>query len=665
MLARAAPPAVPLPPIRRLPELHAGRRLVAALIAVSAAVLTLPAGWATAAPTGPDQVGPNQVGPTRPGPTRVGPTRPGPARIEPVSIAVVDGPSGDQAVTIDADLYLPDGGAPPGPLPAVLSAHGFGGSKHSDAARHQLLAGEGYVVLAPSSRGFGDSTGAVALGHRDYEVADAVQLLDWLAARPEVALDAPGDPRVAIVGVSYGGALGLQVAQADQRVDAVVAFDTWHSLESALVPNYALGPAGEPAGVLKRQWAGLLFAAGGELGGDGTSAGAPQGSRCRAFVQEVCDAYLGTVATGQPSAAARAYLRRASPGQDAAAINAPTLLVQGLRDTLFPPDAAAKTASAIAGGGGEVALVWTSGGHGHPLPADEQVRLQARMLTWLDRHLRGAEVDTGPVFAYPRPGSGAAAHGAEGSAEPFVAEPFVAAEALPAPAAAPRRDDAGALALSADGTLTTDLAGARAGAVSVTVDPASPSFSQMPGLQAMEPFASRPASDPPGTFASFRTDLLEAPVTVVGVPSVEGLRFDSGDAEVVLFAKLYDEAPDGSAELVGRQVAAVRVDADAEQVAIALTGMTHRFATGHRIRLVLAAGDAAYAPAGRPGKWSVVVDPAVARLRLPAPELNQLAGPTGKAQMRPALAAALLGLGGVTAAAVAAVVWGLRRRRRG
>lgn len=104
-------------------------------------------------------------------------------------IAVVDGPR----VSLDTTFYRPVGG---GRAPAVLLGHGFGGDKRDVAAQARDLARAGYAVLAWSARGFGQSTGEIALDSPDYEVKDTRQLIDWLARRPDVRLDAPGDPRL-------------------------------------------------------------------------------------------------------------------------------------------------------------------------------------------------------------------------------------------------------------------------------------------------------------------------------------------------------------------------------------------------------------------------------------------------------------------------------------
>jgi ABC-2 type transport system ATP-binding protein len=196
---------------------------------------------------------------------RSGPVQP---RIEEFRLSVPGGPGQPGPVTLDATIYLPERT----PAPAVLVAHGFGGSKASVDADARDLASRGFVALAWSARGFGRSTGQIALDSPDYEVADASRLIDYLATRPEVRLDAPGDPRVGVTGGSYGGALALLLAGYDHRVDATAPAITWNDLGQALFPNSASAtapPADTPAhgafgqdGVFKRGWAGIFFAAG-------------------------------------------------------------------------------------------------------------------------------------------------------------------------------------------------------------------------------------------------------------------------------------------------------------------------------------------------------------------------------------------------------------------
>jgi len=102
---------------------------------------------------------------------------------------------------LDATVYLPANT----PAPAILLAHGFGGSKTDLDSEARSLARHGYVVLAYTARGFGRSGGLIHLDAPSFEVADASKLISYLATLPQVLKDAPGDPRVGVAGSSYGG----------------------------------------------------------------------------------------------------------------------------------------------------------------------------------------------------------------------------------------------------------------------------------------------------------------------------------------------------------------------------------------------------------------------------------------------------------------------------
>ena len=177
------------------------------------------------------------------------------------------GPSPDgKPVQLDTTLFVPDNLE--GPAPAVILAHGFGGSKDDETKDAVKLAQHGYVALTYSARGFGKSGGQITLDSPDYEVKDASRLIDLLAKNPHVQLDKAGDPRVGIAGGSYGGALTLEAAGYDQRVDAIVPAITWNELGQSLFPQFAqatpptsaanTNPIATP-GVFKKQWAAAFF----------------------------------------------------------------------------------------------------------------------------------------------------------------------------------------------------------------------------------------------------------------------------------------------------------------------------------------------------------------------------------------------------------------------
>jgi ABC-2 type transport system ATP-binding protein len=161
---------------------------------------------------------------------------PPPLTVRSLRIPVTDGPRGADHMLLDATFYTPPGH---GRVPAILLAHGFGETKDAVAPEAEQLARAGFAVLTWSARGFGASTGQIALDSPDYEVKDVEQLVSWLARQPRVLLDRPGDPRVGIAGASYGGAIALLAAAYDHRIDAIVPQSTWYNLATALFPDAA------------------------------------------------------------------------------------------------------------------------------------------------------------------------------------------------------------------------------------------------------------------------------------------------------------------------------------------------------------------------------------------------------------------------------------------
>jgi predicted acyl esterase len=110
--------------------------------------------------------------------------------------------------------------------------------------------------------------------------------------------------------------------------------------------------------------------------------------------------------------------------------------------------------------------------------------------------------------------------------------------------------------------------------------------------------------DTEGTYLGWTGEPLTRTIDVVGAPRVT-LRVDSPQAEksqnsdnaadrLVLFAKLYDVAPDGTKTLVHRLVAPVRVPDVTKSFTVSLPGIVHRYQKGHRLQFVIAASDDAY-----------------------------------------------------------------------
>ncbi|NIJ11507.1 ABC-2 type transport system ATP-binding protein [Saccharomonospora amisosensis] len=625
-------------------------------------------------------------------------------RTREATIDVAAAPGSEQRVQLDTTLYVPE----VTPAPAVLLPHGFGGDKNSVSREAAELAERGFVVLTYSARGFGTSTGRIALNDPDYEVADAVRLVDHLAGLPEVLTEGEGDPLVGVTGASYGGALALLLAGTDERVDAIAPVMTYNDLAQALLPNNATTgdpraatPAAGAAaddGVFKRAWAGTLFSAGlgaptaggpgaeamepgdeldnGESGTGGTggttdagvggqagggfgtagpSGGARQGSPsppatgevCGRFTEQVCAAYNDVAVDGRASEPTLALLRRVSPASVTGEITAPTLLVQGENDTLFGLDQADANARQISEAGAPVSVIWYTGGHDGGVPGPQ---LRATIGDFLQAHLDTARTDetsTPASFRYDVQGS------LRASGAPSVRS--VEADGYPG--------------LGSGDTQRRPVALDGPEQVAVRPPGAAPAaVSGIPGLNRVVANSSRLSGlftvDPPGQSATFVSRPLDSQLLVAGSSTVR-LRIASAGGPApagaaVLFAKLYDVNPDGTRTLPGNAVSAIRVpslpaDGTPVEVTVTLPGVVRPVESGHRLQLVIGTTDQSYATPTTPAAYRLSLAGG-ARLAVPVVGGNTVTSGWPLPQ--------LLGIAGTLAVASAAVVVAALRRRR-
>jgi ABC-2 type transport system ATP-binding protein len=491
-------------------------------------------------------------------------------------------------VELDARFYLP--ADRDGKVPAVLLGHGFGGTKESVRDDAESLAGRGYAVLTWTARGFGRSTGQIHLDSPDHEVKDAQRLLDWLAARPEVTTDAAGDPKVAAVGGSYGGALALLLAGQDQRVDAIVPQITWNDLTQALVPG----------GVFKKAWAGYFFGNGGasSLGLLGGGRGQEQGDpACGRFAEDVCKAYLQMATTGIPDETTKALLSRSSPATVLDRIKAPTLLIQGAVDTLFPLSEADANAKGIAATGTPVRVAWFTGGHdGGSGPTSDSDRLKYLTAQWLDHYLKGEGDAPGDDFTFSRvAGFSALDRGLVTNGYSTGAYPGLTGTG------------------SAEITLTGE---AQAIANPPNGNPGA--ISSVPGITSRlsSVLSGGVAMDVPGQHADFESAALTSAVEVAGAPTLR-LRAASPTGEAILFVKLYDVDANGSATLSAGLVAPIRLTglpadiAQAQPVSVTLPAIVRQIEAGHTVRVTVATSDQAFLTPAQPATYTVAVEPAL------------------------------------------------------
>ncbi|MFT4165025.1 MAG: alpha/beta fold hydrolase, partial [Microlunatus sp.] len=519
-------------------------------------------------------------------------------------------------VTLDASLFTTKPGLA---QPAIVLAHGFGGTKADSAPIAQQLARQGYTVLTYTARGFGESGGLIHLGDPTYEGRDVVRIIDAAAARPEVAKDGD-DPVVGVAGASYGGAAALLAAGLDRRVDAIVPAFTWNSLTQALLPQYAvtnsqvsladIDPADE-VGVFKQRWAGLFFLNGLSDGmpslGDGGSA------LCGRFASDLCQEYLQTALTGTPSPGLVNVLNRSSMSRVLSRITAPTLIVQGESDTLFTLDQADANLRGLPPST-TAAMTWVAGGH------DGGIDLQAllpRLEGWFDRYLKHDEAtDDQPTFS------------AVVSATALVGREQSRRE--PTTVTAP--DYPGR-----DGSTLTDLGIPLTGKPQDVVSPPGgvpTAMTTLPGVGSVAVGAAAAGAAYslavlPGQSAVFTSEVLSEPLTLLGSGRVR-LQVTSPTTTATLFVGLWDLGPDVAASvpspasstgaspspgsspsqsspnltpqtavLPQSVVAPVHLQAltpdQSTTVEVALPAVAHQVPIGHRLRVVVSSTDAAYA----------------------------------------------------------------------
>ena len=111
-------------------------------------------------------------------------------------------------VRLSTRLWLPES-SDREPVPAILEYIPYrkdDSSLQGDEPRHRYLAGHGYACVRVDLRGSGDSEGILLGEYLPQEQDDAEDVLAWLGEQPWCT------GRVGMIGISWGGFNGLQVA---------------------------------------------------------------------------------------------------------------------------------------------------------------------------------------------------------------------------------------------------------------------------------------------------------------------------------------------------------------------------------------------------------------------------------------------------------------------
>ncbi len=273
-------------------------------------------------------------------------------------------------------------------VPTVLMGPGWGQLGSTDQNSKTSAAGgvigigvlrhHGYNVLTWDPRGFGGSGGTVQVDSPRFEGRDVSAMIGYVAHQREAQLNKPGDPRVGMVGGSYGGGIQLVSAAIDHRIDAIVPDIAWHSLATSLANNQTA----------KSGWGIPLYLA-------------AVAAHAR-LNPEITSSAAAEVTSFQESPSALSFYAARGPGKLVSKITAPALLIQGTVDTLFTLDQAVENYAALRANRVPVKMLWFCGGHGVCLtnPGDTG-RIQRDTLAWLGRYLkRQTHVRTGPGFEW-------------------------------------------------------------------------------------------------------------------------------------------------------------------------------------------------------------------------------------------------------------------------
>ncbi len=293
-------------------------------------------------------------------------------------------------VKISTNFFPSDKIGTTGTAPTVIVGSGFGyAGQTAPYALYALkdevpgvytLRSEGYNTITYDPRGRFSSSGEVHMADPSYEGLDVSALISWAAENTPAALNGPGDPKIGLVGGSYGAALQFAAA-ADQRIDAMVPVDGWDTLLESFYPNDTFRTAYGALTILS-----LLRT----------------GSRVYpplywAFGSGMLTNWIGPVSQN--------LLERSNPPLND--LTAPSLMIRGIVDVLFPLEQGTASAQSILANGNDVPLKmqWICTGHGvckDPYGSDQTQAMALGTLSWLAQYVAeaGPFADALPNFLW-------------------------------------------------------------------------------------------------------------------------------------------------------------------------------------------------------------------------------------------------------------------------
>jgi putative CocE/NonD family hydrolase len=485
------------------------------------------------------------------------------------------------------------------PVPALLEYLPYRKSDWTaprDAQRHPWYAGHGYASVRVDIRGHGDSEGLPGDEYDAQELADGVDVVNWLAAQAWCT------GKVGMFGISWGGFNSLQIAAlAPEPLKAIVTVCSTDDRYD----NDVHYTGGAVLGIDMLAWAGTMLAFASRPP-DPASVGA---DRWVPMWRERLDALEPFLHTWLDHQQRDAYWKHGSVCEDYTAIDAAVLAVGGWNDPYR--DAVLRLVEHLPED--RVRGIVGPWSHQYPdrgLPPGPAIGFLQETLRWWDQHLKG--IDTGAMD--------------EPLLRAWITDPVPPAtsyDVLPGH-------------WVGDAKWPSQKVSWDSRPLGASAEPVLVRSPQHTGLDAGRFFPFGNASDLPpdqreedGRSVCFDSEPLTERVEILGRPRVR-LRLDSGTPRAHVIARLCDVAPDGSSTLVtrgvlnllsrhGRDRAVEWTPGTYEDVEFELTGIGYAVPPGHRIRL--AVSDTYWPwvwPHGERGELRIV--PAESAVELPVRE---------------------------------------------
>jgi len=503
---------------------------------------------------------------------------------------------------INCKLLLPAG---KGTYPCIMFGHGWAMYIAELEPRARILQQQGYACLLWDARGWGESEGTIRLDLPEYEVRDIIMLINWLGAqsfvirqgayfsgesgnklvdfdfnndgvkeKDEIPGSEANDFVLGMMGRSYGGAAILLAASYDKRIDALIPEITWNNLRNSLYPEDSL----------KKFWA-LGFYVMGVLDDSGID------SNLSKWIMEL-------FTKNDASASLEEGFALRSPSSRIDKINVPCMFIQGQLDTVFELNQAISTFESIRSSGNPAKMYWPYGGHDTlPLFRDEDAVVK-RIILWMDKYLKGEDVDTGPELEYDimLPDNSWTIQDGIWPEEKKYDGYYL-------------HSKSGSGLLEKENTPDAlDYSGEESG-LKVLSLPVATSISDI-----HSPIPDVILYDLPLTSKSYLSDVFEEDVEMTGQPKLD-IWLSSSGKDITFYFKLIDVAPDNSSKLIkdgfflkdfawqtspgatDRLLShpvkpfRLRKAGEPELVSTVLGSFAHYVRKGHRIKLVIATSD--------------------------------------------------------------------------